>query len=223
MPTLRPFRDYDEKDVINLFGYSGAFVDSSLQILATKGTLVKVAGNGFRPDVEPIEMLGNMGAFNVNNWVGQRYGVVPKVTVCNVNGCTKPSDVPIGMLLFDVRELDENQLPLKYNPRKAAEMEAAISGQAVPIVTRGVFLYSGVVVSGGVPVQAGQPFYCGYNGTISTSGTAPTSGGVANLLTTPGSVPIGKFLGTTGNPAASGNAYGDNSAVALIWLNIPNA
>lgn len=222
MPTLRPFRDYDEKDVINLFTYSGAFVDSTLQILATKGTFVKIVGNGFRPDGEPIEMLGNMGNFNVNNWVGQRYGVVPKVTVCNGPGCTSPNDVPLGMLLFDVRELDENALPLKYNPRKAAEMEAAISGQAIPIVTRGTFLYSGVRVSGGVPVQAGQPCYAGYGGEISTSGTAPTSGGIANLLTVPGSPAIGKFLGATGAPGASGNAYGDNSAVALVWLNLTN-
>ena len=201
MPTLRPFRDYDEKDVINLFGYSGAFVDSAYQILATKGTLVKVVGDGFRPDVEPIEMLGNMGAFNVNNWVGQRYGVVPKVTVAT------PTDNPVGMLLFDCRELDENQLPLKYNPRKAAEMEAAISGQAIPLVTRGTFLYSGIVVSGGVAVQAGKPAYVGWNGTIATSGAS-------------GATAIGKFLGTTGAPGASGNAYGDNSAVALVWLNI---
>lgn len=207
MPTLRPFRDYDEKDVINFFAFSG-------NIPTNKGTIVKIAGEGFRPDVEPLEMLGNMGDFSVNNWVGQRYGVMPKIVVAN------PTDTPLGMMLFDVRELDENGLPLKYNPRKAAEMEAAISGQAVPVVTRGIFLYSGIVVSGGVAVAAGKPCYLGWNGVIATSGTAPTSGGIANLLTTPGSSPIGKFLGQTGNPAASGNAYGDNSATALVWLNI---
>jgi hypothetical protein len=209
MPTLRPFRDYDEKDVINLYAYSGS-------IPVNKGTLVKIAGDGFRNDVEQTEMLGNMGDFSVNNWVGQRYGALPKIVVA------QPTDAPLGMLLFDVKELDENGLPLKYNPRKAAEMEVAISGQAVPIVTRGVFLYSGVVVSGGVAVQAGKPCYVGWNGVIATSGTPATSGGVANLLTVPGSTPIGKFLGATGAPAASGNAYGDNSAVALIWLNLQN-
>ena len=202
MPTLRPFRDYNEKDVINLYTFSGAVIDSTYQTLATKGTLVKVAGEGFRPDTEPIEMLGNMGAFNVNNWVGQRYGVLPKITVA------QSTDKPLGMLLFDVRELDENQMPLKYNPRKAAEMEVAISGQAVPVVTRGLFMYSGVIVSGGVAVTAGSSCYPGQNGGIATSGaTASTT-------------PIGKFLGTTGATFTSGNAYGDNSAVCLVWLNI---
>lgn len=201
MATLRPFRDYDEKDVINLYTYSGAVVDATYQILANKGTLVKIAGDGFRNDSEPLEMLGNFGAFTVNNWVGQRYGVVPKVTVCN----TPSTDNPIGMTLFDVRELDENQLPLKYNPRKAAEMEAVISGQAVPIVTRGTFLYSGVRVSGSVAVTAGGKAYLGYAGEIATSGTTV----------------VGKFLGTTGSVQTTGNQYGtDNSAIALVWLNI---
>src|ERR1035441_10101291 len=100
MPTLRPFRDYDEKDVINLYTYSGAVVDSTYQVLATKGTIVKVVGDGFAADNEPIEMLGNMGAFSVNNWVGQRYGVTSKVTVA------QSTDTPVGMMLFDVRSED---------------------------------------------------------------------------------------------------------------------
>lgn len=223
MPTLRPFRDYDEKDVINLFAYSGAVVDSTYKILATKGTLVKIAGDGFRNDVEPIEMLGNMGAFNVNNWVGQRYGVIPKVTVAGA------TDKPLGMLLFDVRELDENELPLKYNPRKAAEMEAAISGQAVPIVTRGIFLYSGVITGtagAGAAITAGNPIYPGAAGVISAYGvsstvstiTGTTSANTGVLSVTNYYPSIGKFLGITGAAGASGNSYGDNSAVALVWL-----
>jgi hypothetical protein len=203
MPTLRPFRDYDEKDVLNFYSFTGPVIDSNFTILATKGTLVKIQGDGFRNDVEPIEMLGQMGAFTVNNFVAQRYGVVSKVTTA------QSTDNPVGMLLFDVRELDENQLPLKYNPRKAAEMEVAISGQAVPIVTRGTFLYSGVRVSGGVAVTAGGKAYLCDKGEIATSG----------------STVVGKFLGTTGagNPNAGVTGWyaaSDASAIALVWLNI---
>lgn len=198
MPTLRPFRDYNEKDVINLYTYSGAVVDSTYQILATKGTFVKVAGQGFLVSNEPIEMLGNMGAFNVNNFVAQRYGVTSKVTVANA------ADNPVGMLLFDCRELDENQLPLKYNPRKAAEMEAAISGQAIPIVTRGTFLYSGISTGSGVAVTAGNKAYLGANGTICTTG----------------STAIGKFLGSTGAYSSGWYNGSDLSATALVWINI---
>ena len=198
MPTLKPFRDYDEKDVINLYTLSGAPVDTTYQILATKGTLVKVVGDGFRIDNEPIEMLGNYGQFNVNNFVAQRYGVTSKVAVA------QPTDAPVGMLLFDVRELDENLIPLKYNPRKAAEMEVVLSGQAVPIVTRGTFLYSGVRVSGSVAVTAGGKAYLGYNGEIATSGVTV----------------IGKFLGQTGVAGTGLYNGSDLSATALVWLNI---
>lgn len=191
--TLRPFRDYSEKDVLNLFSYSGAPIDTTYNILATKGTLVKIVGQGFRNDVENLQMIGAFGTFTVNNFVAQRYGTVPAVTVVT------PADAnaPLGMTLFDTRELDENQLPLKYNPRKAAEMEAVISGQTVPIVTKGTFLYSGVVVSGGVAVAAGAPAYAGVNGVIATSGTYK----------------VGKFLGQTGVDLAT----------ALVYLNCQNS
>lgn len=209
--TLRPFRDYDEKDVINLYTYSGAVVDATYQIQATKGTVVCVTGEGFRNDVEPLEMLGNFGAFNVSNWVGQRYGIVPKVTACGTG------QNPLGMLLFDVRELDENQLPLKYNPRKAAEMEAVISGQAVPIVTRGIFLYSGITTGvNKIPVTAGNSVFVNANGGLTTDGYG--GGGVGSGAV---QTPVGKFLGTTGSVQSTGNQYGtDNSAIALVWLNI---
>lgn len=217
--TLRPFRDYDEKDVINLYTYSGSVVDAQYKIQATKGTIVKIAGDGFRNDVEPLEMLGNFGAFNVNNWVGQRYGVVPKVTA----GGTGDANY-LGMLLFDVRELDENELPLKYNPRKAAEMEAVLSGQAVPVVTRGIFLYSGITTGvNKVAVTAGNPVYVNANGGLTSDGQAVSAQTVSG-----GYVPayarqkaVGTFLGTTGSVQATGNQYGtDNSAIALVWLNI---
>ena len=222
--TLRPFRDYDEKDVINLFALSGAVVDSTYNIVGTKGTLVKIAGDGFRNDLENLEMLGNYGTFSVNNFVAQRYGTLPKVVVAGVG------DRPLGMLLYDVRELDENQLPLKYNPRKAAEMEVALSGQSVPIVTRGVFLYSGVITGtagAGTAIAAGNPCYVGAAGCISAYGvsssvstiTGTTSTNTGVLTVTNYAPAIGKFLGNVGAAAASGNAYGDNSAIALVWLN----
>ena len=56
MPTLRPLRDYDEHDVINLFSWSGA-------VPAYKGTMVKIASpSGFvASDDEPVEMFGAVG------------------------------------------------------------------------------------------------------------------------------------------------------------------
>jgi hypothetical protein len=179
MPTLRPFRDYDEKDVINFFAVSGA----SLPV--NKGTLVYIT-NGFRNDLaDTHEMLGAFGGFSESNTVAQRYGVLPKIGVAGTG------NNPLGMTLMDVRETDENGEQLKYNPRKAAEMEAVLSGLAVPVVIRGLFQYSGIVGT----LTAGQDLYSGPNGTV--TGTNPNSAGYK----------VGKALGPTG---ADGSCY--------IWL-----
>jgi hypothetical protein len=172
MPQLRPLRDYNEKDVINLYAFSG---QTSQSQIINKGTLVQVVGEGWRSDTEPLEMLGSYGLFNPNNVVSQRYGTPAKVSFAG----TGADEYPLGITLFDIRELDENEMPLKFNPRKAAELEACISGQTVPIVTKGTFLYVGLT---GVVVP-GAPLYAGLAGTISTTG--------------PGAV-VGSALGVTG-------------------------
>jgi hypothetical protein len=71
------------------------------------------------------------------------------------------------MTLLDVKEEDENGEKLAFNPRKAAEMGVVLSGQAVPIVSKGVFLYSGTTLASETPT-AGQKIYCGANGLITT-------------------------------------------------------
>jgi len=130
--NLRPFRQYDEHDVVNLFAYSG---DSSL-VLA--GKAVKVVGAGFNASSSnPIEELGSVGA-SFANTVSSRYGVVGKIAPA-VSG-----DAVIGLTLMAVRETDENGEKLVFNPRKAAEMGVVISGQSVPVLTRGIVLYSGL-------------------------------------------------------------------------------
>jgi hypothetical protein len=215
--TLRPFRDYNEKDVINLFTVSGAPIDTTYNIIATKGSIVKIVGSGFVNDInDPEGMIGNMGLYNVNNFVGQRYGANAFVALAN------SGDTAIGMTLFDVRELDENGEFLKYRPQKAAEMEAVLSGQVVPIVTRGRFIISGIQTGNGfggvgTAITAGSPIYVGTNGAIATSYNT-------GVLTNP--PVIGHFLGTagwpygTGGSTASQNSYGDSTTTALVQLSI---
>ena len=75
-------------------------------------------------------------------------------------------------------------IPLKYNPRKAAELEACISGQAVPVALRGTFLYSGLTGT----IKGGAPIYGGSSGMI----TAQNNTGATGL------VQVGMALGGTG-------------------------
>lgn len=157
MPIIKPFRDVNEHDVINLYAFSG----NSSALPVSKGTFVKVIGSGWRATDEQLVMLGSVGS-SYNNTVSQRYGVLPKVAVA------ASGDTPIGMMLYDVRSVDENGEVLLYNPRKQAEMQCVLSGQAVPIAIRGMFLYSGILGT----VTAGQTLYPDDLGGLRANGAA---------------------------------------------------
>lgn len=176
---LRPFRDYSEHDVLNLFSYDTTGLTAG-SISVTKGTLVKISTGwkNYNSGDEiggGLEYMGSAGTLSPTNVVSQRYGVAAHVTASTTG------DTPIGMTLYDTRDADENGELLKYHPRKAAEMQVVIPGQAVPIVTRGTFLVQGVQ---GTPT-GGQNVYAGTGGQF-TSSTG--SAGVANVV-------VGKFLG----------------------------
>ena len=178
---LRPFRDYDEHDVLNLFSYDTTGLSAG-SISITKGTLVKIATGwkNYDSGVElggGLEFIGSAGTLSPTNVVSQRYGVTAKVVYSNTG------ETPVGMMLYDVKDVDENGELLKFKPRKAAEMQAVIPGQAVPVVTRGIFLVQGVL---GTPT-AGGIAYAGGTGQI-TSSTGTAGPNIANVA-------IGKFLG----------------------------
>ena len=151
--NLRPFRDYDEHDVINLFAHRSSAVN--------KGSLVKLETlTGWKYTDEPTMEEGVIGA-TYGNTVSNRYAVRAKVVDAG------SGDKPVGMTLWDVKETDENGEKLLYNPRKAAEMQCVISGQAVPVATRGVFLYRGSTLNATHAAQgpvAGEYLYVAANG-----------------------------------------------------------
>ena len=188
MPTLLPFRQYDEHDVINLYAYSGT-------LPVTKGTLVKPVASGWRTDeAGDLQLLGPVGA-NFANTVSERYGTRPRVTAAGTG------ESPVGMLLYDVREQDENGLLLKFSPRKADEMQCVRSGQTVPIATRGIFLVSGDFQGGQL---AGDPLFPVGAGLWTTNTTGQNNGANEHCNSK-----VGKLLGA---PNTKGHA--------LVLLNI---
>lgn len=167
MAELKPFRDYDEKDVINLFALhtTGLAAANDLSTWAKKvpaGTLVKIH-TGWSKDQELL-MLEDAGAASagLKNVTTQRYGVAAKIfPVAN-------TERPVGMMLHHVAQYDENGEQLKFNPRKAAELESCISGQAVPTVRRGMFLINQDAATLGSPA-AGAALYAVDDGQISAT------------------------------------------------------
>jgi hypothetical protein len=166
MPTIRPFRDVDEHNVRNLYSWGGT-------IPALKGQFVNIQ-SGWDSDQELSE-IGSPGA-TYGNTVSLRYGTKPTVT-----GVVLSGQQALGVLLWDVREYDENGEKLLFNRTKQHQMQCALSGQAVPIATRGMFHFSGVQ---GTPI-AGQPAYLHTDG-----GLVAVPAGVTVTATK-----VGKFLG----------------------------
>lgn len=137
--TLRPFRDYDEKDVINLFALDTTSLDTAITSWATRvtaGSLVKLSTTGWHADNEDVVgMEAISGAHSVQNVTSQNWGVQAKVEITDA-----ASDIVLGMMLNHVALYDENGEQLQYNPRKASELEAVLPWQAVPVVRKGMFL-----------------------------------------------------------------------------------
>jgi hypothetical protein len=164
--SLKPFRQHAETDVVNLFSLEDDDADVMASYLGfkadgakiNKGLLVSVKGGGWKNTDDPVDKLGLGGDGSItpgkafDNTTSFRYGTAAKVEPF------KKGEEPLGITLWDVAEVDENGEKLLYHPRKAAEMQAVISGQAVPVLTKGIVLYSGKLTSDG-SIVAGDPIY----------------------------------------------------------------
>lgn len=166
MATLKPFRDYDEKDVINLFALDvTGLAMATWDARVSHGAVVKIGGTGGWNTSQELEMLGDAGDASVSlaNVTSLRYGVAAKVAL------TSAGDVPLGITLFSVAKYDENGELLKFNPRKASELQVCIEGQAVPVVTRGIFLVNGVLGTlDQTWLNGGGALYAGASGSITS-------------------------------------------------------
>jgi hypothetical protein len=184
--TLKPFRDYSEHDVVNLFAYSGQ--QDANGVIATAGTVVKVIGNGFQPVVAsttpggtgflgeiPVDLAGAVGA-GYTNVVSDRYALTAKVTAAS------SGDAALGITLMNTQELDENGQKLIHFPRKAAEKGVVVSGQGVPVLTKGVVVYSGSEINS---ASVGAGVYLSTTaGELSTTNAGSTNK-VGTLLSVP--------------------------------------
>jgi len=166
---LRPFRDYSEHDVINLFA-----CDS----VANKGTLVKPIrswkdNNGSdASNSGPLKLTSDGAGKKYTNVINDLFEINGKVTpVVNYNDIPKP----IGILLNDVKEFDENGKKLLYDRRKMEEMGAVLKDyHSAPILTKGLILINEIDIAnktgGGGNPDIGDVAYVGNNGKIATDG-----------------------------------------------------
>ena len=172
---LRPFRDYSEHDVINLFAFGDDAAALGTTDVIQAGSVVKVK-TGWTNGAE-TEFLGDVGA-SFNNTVSQRYGVTAEVEYTDGGA----DEAALGITLYDVREYDENGEALKFNPRKAAELQACLTGQAVPVATRGLFLMATGAFAGANSVAINMDVFATGNGQLTTVGDKDVNNRIGRTL-----------------------------------------
>ena len=172
---LKPFRDYSEHDVINLL----AVVDPNQALGTTDvvyaGSCVKVL-TGWS-NTNELSQIGNVGAGYANT-VSTRWGVTADVQYTDGGA----DEAALGITLYDVREYDENGEKLAFNPRKQVELQGSLTGQAVPIATRGVFLMATGAWSSSAGILQDNDVFATGDGKVTNLGAKATNNRIGRTL-----------------------------------------
>ena len=135
---LYPFRQYSDHDVINLFANQIVDDNPSTDGNGSAGVLVKVLSGNLKKDVvEFASSSSYLGKTDYPFLGADKYPQVPLRCIAATTGAPV-----LGVTLNQTIANDENGEKLIYNPIKADELQAVLSGQAVPVATRGLFTFS---------------------------------------------------------------------------------
>tara|TARA_R110002153_G_scaffold43986_4_gene124144 strand:+ start:4915 stop:5544 length:630 start_codon:yes stop_codon:yes gene_type:complete len=201
---LLPFRQYDENDVINFYSLDAETGEA--------GSVVKVSSANL--DNEPVQYVERGDSDSFLNTLGKGLSLYPevpyKVTKMTTTGGNEKA---LGILLRDVRNKDENGENLLYYPQKKAELQCVVSGEAVPIATKGIFAINTRGLTNGVSPTVNQFAVPSLNGTIT---------GVTSTAATHGSHhahSIGSFIATGNRESQGSTTDAFAGAYAILKLN----
>ena len=161
---LLPFRQYDDNDVINFYSYDLETGEA--------GSVVNVSSADLQD--EPVKYVQRGDSNSWQTTMGNALSMYPEVPY----KLTKVSDTgagvrALGILLRDVRNKDENGENLLYYPRKKEELQCVVSGEAVPVATKGLFTINAKGLTNGVAPSVNDWAFPSLNATI--TGLAPTA------------------------------------------------
>ena len=196
---MLPYRQYDEQDVINIFSLD--------TITGEAGSLVKISSANL--DLDPTNLITRSDSLGYQNYMGNASSLYPEVPY-KVTKVATTGERPLGILLRDVRSVDENGENLQYYPRKAEELQCVLTGQAVPVLTRGIVTLNARGLAGGLAPAINSYALPSANGTF-TGVAAPTDAQRPWV--------VGKFI-ATGSRASQQDTdeYAGNFAVLKLEL-----
>ncbi len=150
---LLPFRQYDENDVINLFANAASDANPTTNGNGSAGVFVSIQAGNFSKDPITYVNRTELGA-SYGHTRNQYPEVQLKVVAAPV--ASKAGEV-VGVTLKQTIEADENGEKLLYNPVKKDELQAVLSGQAVPVASRGIFTLTSDAIDNGGGVMDTHP------------------------------------------------------------------
>lgn len=200
---LLPFRQYDENDVINFYSLDAETGEA--------GSVVRVSAANL--DEEPVKYVERGDSNSYDNTLGHGLSLYPEVPykVTKMTG-TGTNLRPLGILLRDVRAKDENGENLLYYPEKKEELQCVVSGEAVPIATRGIFAVNVNALKNGVVPALNSIAVCSTNGTL--TGVARDS-----ASSNQEKVHVGKFI-ATGTRESTNTTDAFAGAYAILKLEL---
>ena len=177
---LLPHRSYDENDVINFYALD--------TITGEAGAVVQVSAANLSD--QPVTMTTRGDADSYLNVQGNGYSPYPEVNykVSKVSG-TGAAVRPLGIMLRDVRANDENGENLLYYPEKREELQCVVSGQAVPVATKGIFTVNVKGLTNGVAPEINSLAVPAANGTLTGVAFADAEQGEKDAA-------VGKWIAT---------------------------
>jgi len=141
---LFPFRQYSDHNVINMFANQTVDDNPSTDGNGSAGVIVKVFTAGGVPggsiSKDVIEFASSSSYLGKTDYPFLGADKYPQ-TPLRVGAAT--TGVPVlGVTLNQTISNDENGEKLLYNPVKRDELQAVLSGQAVPVATKGLFTFA---------------------------------------------------------------------------------
>lgn len=215
---LLPFRQYNETDVINLYKVDPTGTNKMDKPFLNggndAGVLVKTVLANFDDDPVGYVTDSYLGKTDYPFIGRDQYPTVP----LTVNEAASGDAGILGVTLRQTLTYDENGEKLLYYPQKALEMQAVLTGQAVPVLTKGVVTLDGDTAFGTEPTSIGDKVYPGVGGDggkfTTTADTTPDIDAVGTVIASGNRVNRGVspdyFAGNsvgTGAAGSSGNYY----------------
>ena len=171
MKRILPFRDYNEHNVVNLFALDTANNSLSTSGNGDAGVIVKVTDGAISYDAVEYVTSAYLGKVDYPNVGRNGYPEVPLKV-----GVATSGDAALGITLFETAMYDENGEKLLYYRQKALENQAVLSGQAVPVLTKGTVMLEDGAFDGSIPAPA-TALYVG-NGKFTSTATGSIVGRV---------------------------------------------